>query len=98
MGCRQIRQRDYGRVIYYTANSFYREFDLCFWAHCVQLANFQVLTQAIQDLAVHQEYVEPLRLELKTMSDPVHQLDDLPLLDSFIKESLRTNAFEIGKC
>lgn len=45
---------------------------------------------AIQDLCIHDEYVEPLRAELSRHSD-LRQVDKLPLLDSFVKESIRCN-------
>ncbi|KAL9125023.1 MAG: hypothetical protein Q9217_005716 [Psora testacea] len=50
---------------------------------------------AIQDLVLHPEYIAPLRQEIESMGDiNSMKIDDLPLLDSFIKESMRTNCFE----
>ncbi|MCJ1428551.1 hypothetical protein MMC29_006461 [Sticta canariensis] len=50
---------------------------------------------AIQDLVLHPEYIMPLRHELKSMGDICSmEIDELPILDSFIKESMRTNCFE----
>ncbi|KAK3303783.1 cytochrome P450 [Chaetomium strumarium] len=48
-------------------------------------------TYAIYDMCVHPEYVEPLRSELQRLQHNASGLDKLPLLDSFIKESIRCN-------
>ena len=50
-------------------------------------------TFAIEDLCLHKEYVEPLREEIRQVfggeSGAVRDVDRLPLLDSFIRESIR---------
>lgn len=52
-----------------------------------------VTTFAIEDLCLHKEYVEPLREEIRQVfggeSGAVRDVDRLPLLDSFIRESIR---------
>ncbi|KAK4236588.1 cytochrome P450 [Achaetomium macrosporum] len=48
-------------------------------------------TYAIYDLCIHSEYVEPLRSELQRLRQNPRAVDKLPLLDSFIKESIRCN-------
>lgn len=47
------------------------------------------LTYALDDLCNHPEYVEPLRTELEACDTTGDDLENLPLLDSFLKESAR---------
>ena len=47
------------------------------------------LVYALDDLCSHPEYVEPLRKEIETCDKTQGDLDSLPLLDSFLKESAR---------
>lgn len=56
-------------------------------------------TYMVQDLCLHDEYIEPLRQELRdylvlqAKPGALIDVERLPLLDSFIKESIRcTNA------
>ncbi|KAF3000341.1 hypothetical protein E8E14_002268 [Neopestalotiopsis sp. 37M] len=52
-------------------------------------------TFAIQDLCLHPEYVEPLRVELEQGYEDFQRTNSgLPLLDSFIKESARLTPVE----
>jgi len=49
-------------------------------------------TYAIEDLCLHPEYVEPLQYEIRQQSIPARtsrNMESLPLLDSFVKESIR---------
>ena len=51
-------------------------------------------TPAIQDIARYGEYTEALRQELEDFPDVksmAEGIESLPLLDSFLKESLRVN-------
>ena len=58
----------------------------------------QTITQALQDICIHQEYLQPLRSEVENrLEKDFSSLEDLPFLDSFIKESARTNCFERGR-
>lgn len=50
------------------------------------------ITYALIDLYSHEEYIGPLRHELQGQA--LGQLDGLPLLDAFLKESARVSAFE----
>ncbi|UKZ67614.1 uncharacterized protein TrAtP1_008769 [Trichoderma atroviride] len=57
-------------------------------------------TYAIQHLCSHPEYVEPLQEEVQRVfrADSVQRdVDELPLLDSFIKESIRCNHSDASK-
>ncbi|KAF3492152.1 uncharacterized protein GIQ15_01669 [Arthroderma uncinatum] len=56
-------------------------------------------TFALLDLYSHPECVDPLREEVKNLdfSSLTGAGDDLPLLDSFLSESARLNAFESSK-
>ena len=59
----------------------------------------QFTANAIQDLASHPEYVEPPREELQAITDVesmAQNIDNLPLLDSFLKESARVSQFDAG--
>ena len=47
------------------------------------------LVYALDDLCYHPEYIEPLRQEVETCYDANGDLDSLPILDSFLKESAR---------
>ncbi|CAF9924403.1 MAG: hypothetical protein ALECFALPRED_002742 [Alectoria fallacina] len=49
-------------------------------------------TYAVIDLYSHRDYIEPLRKEVQGQT--LDQLDNLPLLDAFLKESARVSAFE----
>ncbi|KAL9121315.1 MAG: hypothetical protein Q9187_002126 [Circinaria calcarea] len=51
------------------------------------------LTYALYDLCLHPQYIDPLRKELSTVlaNGSDWQPENLPLLDSFIKESARLN-------
>ena len=54
--------------------------------------------QALQDLCVHGEYCVALREELNLhFENSLLHVDSLPCLDSFVKESARTNCFEAGE-
>ncbi|KAK4063192.1 hypothetical protein Trihar35433_8987 [Trichoderma harzianum] len=58
-------------------------------------------TYAIQDLCLHPEYVEPLRIEIRDyfhLSNSPRDVERLPLLDSFIKESVRNSNFDAITC
>ena len=58
----------------------------------------QSLTFAIHNLCRYPEYIEPLRQEIASLSDEKWKDDeDLPLLDSFLKESARTNPLDSRK-
>ncbi len=57
----------------------------------------QTTTFAIHCLCMHDEYVEPLRAELRLLRQDPRQVDKLPLLDSFVKESIRCNNSDAGK-
>ena len=56
--------------------------------------------QLIYDLAIHAEYIEPLRQELMELGDvPFNRanVNKLTKLDSFIRESQRWSKFMLGK-
>jgi cytochrome P450 len=56
-----------------------------------------VLTQALQDLCSHREYIPILRDEISgLLHDPVVDLEKLVFLECFIMESARLNCFETG--
>ncbi|KAF3071576.1 Cytochrome P450 monooxygenase paxP [Trichoderma lentiforme] len=58
-------------------------------------------TYAIQDLCLHPEYVEPLAVEIRDCfhaEDFPRDVERLPLLDSFIKESVRNSNFDAISC
>jgi cytochrome P450 len=59
------------------------------------------MTFALYRLAKHPEYVEPLREEIASLSslDPVsgNSKNDMPLLDSFLKETARLHPLTTGK-
>jgi cytochrome P450 len=59
------------------------------------------MTFALYRLAKHPEYVEPLREEIASLSslDPVsgNTKKDMPLLDSFLKETARLHPLTSGK-
>lgn len=54
----------------------------------------------VQDFCLHPEYVEPLRQEMLASADQqmemLSQDKGFPLLDSFIKESMRMNTCDAG--
>ena len=57
----------------------------------------QSFVYGIYDLCEHPEYLEPLRKELGRHGDQwPRYVDDLPLLDSFLKESARLNPSDSG--
>ncbi|KAK4077104.1 uncharacterized protein Triagg1_4071 [Trichoderma aggressivum f. europaeum] len=58
-------------------------------------------TYAIQDLCLHPEYFEPLAIEIRDCfhaEDSSRDVERLPLLDSFIKESVRNSNFDAITC
>ena len=57
------------------------------------------LTFAIHNLCKYPEYLEPLRLEITQNSTGKYldNCENLPLLDSFLKESARTNPLDSRK-
>ena len=59
----------------------------------------QTICFAVHDLCLHPEYITPLRAELESSdwTDFEKTGRGLPLLDSFIKESARTNPVESSK-
>ena len=61
---------------------------------------FQAFTRVLYDLAMHPEYVQPMREEVETVLQEDRWSKDavgrLHKLDSFIKESIRTA--ELGLC
>jgi len=48
-------------------------------------------TYAIQAMCLYREYLDPLRSELALLGEEPRQVTRLPLLDSFVKESIRCN-------
>ena len=57
------------------------------------------VTFALLDLYTRPQYIEPLRAELETTDLNALEGDseELPLLDSFLRESARLSAFESSK-
>ena len=55
---------------------------------------------ALYDLCAYPDHVEPLRLELESVSreELTGKLDHMQFLDSFIKESARLSASDSSKC
>lgn len=65
---------------------------------CSPLTKPQTASFAIQDLVLHPEYITPLRHEMEGIGDiQSTEIEELPILDSVIKESMRTNCFEASK-
>lgn len=60
------------------------------------LTTNQTLTNALYDLCDHPEYIDGLREELKK-NNIGGRPEDLPLMDSFLKESARLNPADTGK-
>jgi hypothetical protein len=62
----------------------------------------QALTQALYDLAIHPEYVKPIRDEIEAIitedgwTKPAMQR--MRKVDSFLKESQRLNSLADGTC
>lgn len=59
-----------------------------------------VLFELLYDLAVHSEYIEPLREEIRWLGDVPHtrpNVAKLVKLDSFIRESHRHSQLALGK-
>ena len=66
----------------------------------VLTGQLQSLTYALYDLCDHPEYITPLRKELEaaTLEDySAWQPENMPRLDSFLKESSRLNPSDAGK-
>ena len=63
----------------------------------VNLIHQQLITFAMCYLCKHPEYLEPLRAEILRSGEVQfnHQNDELPLLDSFLKETARLNPVTI---
>lgn len=63
------------------------------------IANEQVLLIALYDLCLHPEYVEPLRREAeqRAQSGYSDEEENMPLLDSFLKESARLGPTDSSK-
>ena len=60
----------------------------------------QVIAYALYNLCRYPEYIDPLRNEIMAMeysSDEQRNYDDLPLMDSFLKETARLNPTVICK-
>ncbi|KAL7955519.1 cytochrome P450 [Trichoderma compactum] len=58
-------------------------------------------TYAIQDLCLHPEYIRPLTIEIRDcfrVENSPRDVEGLPLLDSFIKESVRNSNFDAITC
>lgn len=54
----------------------------------------QIATHLLQDIYTHQEYLPALREEVKgVLDDPLPDMAKLPLLESFLVESIRTHCF-----
>lgn len=62
----------------------------------------KTFTQALTDLALHPEYLEPLRREaeaaFRNKGLTQAAMNDLPYLDSFFKESMRMHSLGSSKC
>ena len=56
----------------------------------------QTLTNALNDLCEHSEYIESLRNEIQH-STVEASAEDLPLMDSFLKEFARLHPTDTGK-
>ena len=55
---------------------------------------FQVISFALYNLSKYPEYIDPLVKEIMAMensSDDQRNYDDMPLMDSFLKETARLN-------
>jgi cytochrome P450 len=51
-------------------------------------------TQLLEDIYTHPEYLQALREEVKgVLNDPSANMTNLPLLESFLVESIRTHCF-----
>lgn len=58
------------------------------------------MTYALLDLYTRPQYIEPLRAELEATDLDIMKgsSEELPLLDSFLRESARLSAFESSEC
>ncbi|KAI3327515.1 cytochrome P450 [Ustulina deusta] len=59
------------------------------------------VTYAIEDICLHRDYADPLRQELreqKATKNGSIDVEELPLLDSFLKESIRYNNADAISC
>lgn len=76
----------------------YKAFDLDQMNLCFNL--HQALVYAIYSLCTNQEYVELLREEAESaMTKPYKErFDNMPLLDSFLRESARLNPLDARTC
>jgi hypothetical protein len=59
-----------------------------------ELTMRQATTFAIEDLCLFSKYVNPLREEIEHSSV---SMNNLPLLDSFLKESIRYNCIDASE-
>ncbi len=58
------------------------------------------MTYAIEDICLHRDYADPLRQELreqKATKNGSIDVEELPLLDSFLKESIRYSNADASK-
>ena len=58
---------------------------------CWVLTSWQLIIFSLYELCLHPEYIEPLRKEIARVSDQkfTDQNEEMPLLDSFVKETAR---------
>ncbi|KAL8951146.1 MAG: hypothetical protein Q9222_002861 [Ikaeria aurantiellina] len=80
----------------WTIERFLREIigHLIFSSHAPKFA----LVMAIYSLCLHPEYLEPLRVEAQaaTSHDFANEAEEMPLMDSFLRESARLNPIDGG--
>jgi hypothetical protein len=97
--CKQDGWRDHGGVVWLCASACHG--DIFFpWPQFLLVLRFlQTATYAIHDLCLYPQFVDALRAELDTTSNIysfIHS-EELPFLDSFIKESARVTSSDASK-
>lgn len=66
---------------------------------CLALIQKQLIAFAFYRLCLHPEYIEPLRQEAESFAGNAYSThnEEMPLLDSFLKEVARLHPITIGK-
>jgi cytochrome P450 len=57
-----------------------------------------VCCHAIQDLYLHPDFAEPLKIEANSRPLAEAKFDEMPVLEAFIMESLRSHCFQSTTC
>jgi len=99
MVCVPYDSRDHGSMAWLCTSARHGKYTQFVYVFQNAYIIYETITYAVQDLCLHNEYRTQIRKQLDALEGSLDYkcLEDLPLLDSFMKESARLSSSDAGK-